>query len=73
MTDLNNMTKAAINALLAAPLSASALKKTSHADLVAMFDAMPATDALDADIVDARADDTPPTPGNPPIFKGVHL
>lgn len=61
MTDLNTMTKAAINALLAAPLSASALKKTSHAELVAMFDAMPATDALDADIADARADDTPPT------------
>lgn len=61
MTDLNTMTKAAINALLAAPLSASALKKTSHADLVAMFDAMPATTALDADIADARADDTPPT------------
>ena len=53
MTDLNTMTKAAINALLAAPLSASALKKTSHADLVAMFDAMPASDALDADIADA--------------------
>ena len=62
MTDLSTLTKAAINALLAAPLSASALKKTSHADLVAMFDAMPATDALAADIADARADDTPPTP-----------
>ena len=61
MTDLNTMTKSAINALLAAPLSASALKKTSHADLVAKFDAMPATTALDADIADSRADDTPPT------------
>jgi len=62
MTDLINMTKAQINALLAAPLSASALKKTAHADLVAMFDAMPASDALDADLRDARADDTPPSP-----------
>lgn len=61
MTDLNTMTKAQINALLASPLSASALKKTSHSDLVAMFDAMPASDALDADLRDARADDTPPT------------
>jgi len=60
MTDLNTITKAAINALLAAP--PSALKKTSHADLVAMFDATPAAGALDADIEDARADDTPPTP-----------
>lgn len=62
MTDLINMTKAQINTLLASPLSASALKKTSHADLVAMFDAMPASDALDADLRDARIDDTPPTP-----------
>ena len=38
-----------------------ATEKTSHADLVAMFDAMPAADALDADIADARADDTPLT------------
>jgi len=38
------------------------LKKTAHADLVAMFDAMPASDALDADLRDARADDTPPSP-----------
>jgi len=62
MTDLNTMTKAQINALLASPLNASALKKTSHADLVAMFDAMSASDTLDADLRDARADDTPPTP-----------
>ena len=27
-----------------------------------MFDATPAAGALDADIEDARADDTPPTP-----------
>jgi len=60
MTDLNTMTKAQINALLPAPLTASALKKTSHADLVAVFDAMSASDALDADLRDARADD--PTP-----------
>jgi len=60
MTDLNTMTKAAINALLVNPLTASQLKKTSHADLVAMFDAMLAADALDADLRDARADDTPP-------------
>jgi hypothetical protein len=48
-TDLSAMTKAAINALLAIPLTASQLKKTSHADLVAMFDVMNAADALDAD------------------------
>lgn len=60
MTDLNTMTKAAINALLVTPFTASQLKKTSHADLVAMFDAVPAADALDADLRDARADDTPP-------------
>lgn len=42
MTDLNTMTKEAINALLAAPLNASQLKKTSKDALVAMFDAMPA-------------------------------
>lgn len=58
--DLNTMTKAELNAMLAAPLTASALKKKSHADLVAMFDAMHPTDALDADLRDARADDTPP-------------
>lgn len=61
MTDLNTLTKDAINALLAAPLTASQLKKKSKADLIAMFDAMPAADALDADLHDARADDTPPT------------
>ena len=62
MTDLNTLTKAAINALLVTPLTASQLKKKSHADLVAMFDAMPAADALDADIADARGDEpTPPT------------
>ena len=61
MTDLINMTKSAINALLATPLTASQLKKKSHADLVTLFDAMPAADALDADLRDARADDpTPP-------------
>jgi hypothetical protein len=61
MTDLNTMTKDAINALLAAPLTASQLKKVSKAELIAMFDAMPASDALDADLRDARADETPPT------------
>ena len=45
MTDLNTMTKDALNALLAAPLTASQLKKKSKADLIAMFDAMPAADA----------------------------
>ena len=66
MTDLINMTKSAINALLATPLTASQLKKKSHADLVAMFDAMSATDALAADLRDARADDpTPPAPKAP--------
>jgi hypothetical protein len=66
MTDLINMTKIAINALLATPLTASQLKKKSHADLVALFDAMSATDALDADLRDARADDpTPPVPKAP--------
>ncbi len=65
MTDLNTLSKAELNALLAAPLTASQLKKTSKADLVAMFDAMPATDALDADIADARNDDPePPTADN---------
>ena len=55
MTDLNTLSKAELNALLASPLSASALKKTSKEALVAMFDAMPATDARDADIaVSAR-------------------
>lgn len=67
MTDLANLTKSQINALLATPLTASALKKTSKTDLVAMFDAMPASDALDADIRDAREDDTPPT-DTPPNF-----
>lgn len=62
MTDLIYMTKAQINALLPSPLSASALKKTSHADLVAMFDSVAAPDPLDADLRDARADDTPPSP-----------
>ena len=63
MTDLNNMTKSAINALLATPLTASQLKKKSHADLVAIFDSMSATDALDADLRDGRTDDpTPPAP-----------
>ena len=62
MTDLNAMTKAAINALLVTPLTASQLKKINHADLVAMFDAMPAVDALEADLRDTRTDGTPPTP-----------
>lgn len=57
MTDLNTLTKTKLNALLVTPLSASALKKTSKDDLVAMFDAMPAADALDADLRDARTDD----------------
>jgi hypothetical protein len=66
MTDLINMTKSAINALLTTPLTASQLKKKSHADLVAMFDDMSATDALDADLRDARTDDpTPPVPKAP--------
>ena len=63
MTDLNQMTKTELNALLVTSLSTSALKKTSKDDLVAMFDAMSVTDALDADLRDARADDpTPPAP-----------
>jgi len=62
MTDLINMTKPAQNALLTTPLSASKLKKTAKADLIALFDAMPATDALDADLRDARANDYDPTP-----------
>jgi len=61
MTDLINMTKAQINALLSSPLSASAVKRASHADLVAMFDAMSASDALDADLRDTHDDDTPPS------------
>lgn len=61
MTDLNAMTKEAINVLLAVPLTASQLKKVSKADLIAKFDAMPASDALEADLRDARADETPPT------------
>jgi len=65
MTDLANLTKTELNALLDTPLSAAKLKKTSKADVVAMFDAMPASDALDADIRDARADDTPPTDPTP--------
>lgn len=69
MTDLNTLTKAELNALLATPLSASALKKTSKDDLVAMFDAMSATDALDADLRDARADD--PTPTDPTLAEVV--
>lgn len=61
MTDLNTLSKNELNALLVTPLNASELKKTSKADLVAMFDAMSATDALDADLRDARSVDTPPT------------
>ena len=63
MTDLHNMTKAALNAFLAPPLSPSQLKKTTHADLIAMFDAMPPADALDADLLDACTGTLPlPTP-----------
>jgi hypothetical protein len=69
--DLNTMTKAELNAMLAAPLTALALKKKAHADLVAMFDAMPATDALDADLRDARADD--PTPTDPVLDDSEYL
>jgi hypothetical protein len=66
MSDLNTLTKSAINALLSTPLTASQLKKKSHANLVALFDAMSATDALAADLRDARTDDpTPPTPKAP--------
>ncbi|MET4130828.1 hypothetical protein [Roseovarius sp. MBR-6] len=61
MTDLNTLSKNELNALLVTPLNASALKKTSKADLVAMCDTMSATDARDADLRDARTDDTPPT------------
>ncbi|WP_375552592.1 hypothetical protein [Rhodophyticola porphyridii] len=39
MTDLNTQTKTALNAVLAKPLTASALKKTAKAELVAMVDA----------------------------------
>ena len=67
MNDLNTLTKSELNALLVTSLSASALKKASKADLVAMFDAMPAADALDADLRDARADEpTPPEPNAEP-------
>lgn len=38
MTDLNKLTKPALNDMLAKPLTASALKKIAKADLVAMFD-----------------------------------
>lgn len=61
MTDMINLTKPAINALLATPLSATKLKKTSKDELVALFDAMPAAAALNADLQDARADDPMPT------------
>lgn len=59
--NLDTLTKAQLNGLLVTPLTASKLKKLSHADLVAMFDAMSATNALDADLRDARKDHTPPT------------
>ena len=42
--DLANMTKDAINALLATPLTPAQLKKVSKHDLIARFDAMPASD-----------------------------
>lgn len=60
-TDLNTLTKAELNALLVSPFSPAQLKKKSKDDLVAMLGDMPAADALDADLRDARADDTPPT------------
>lgn len=41
MTDLINMTKPAINDMLAKPLTTSALKKIAKADLVAMVQAQP--------------------------------
>lgn len=41
MTDLNSQTKPALNDMLAKPLTASALKKTAKADLVAMVQAQP--------------------------------
>lgn len=67
MTDLNTLTKAAINALLAEPLAPAALKKATKADLIARFDAMDAADALAADLRDAREDDTPPTDPAPTV------
>jgi len=39
MTDLNTLTKPALNDMLAKPLTASALKKIYKADLVAMVEA----------------------------------
>jgi len=39
MTDLNTLTKPALNDMLAKQLTASALKKTAKADLVAMIEA----------------------------------
>lgn len=60
---MTHLTKTELNTLLATPLSPSKLKKTSKDDLIAMFDAMPAADALEADFRDARADEpTPPEP-----------
>ncbi|WBL32072.1 hypothetical protein O5O51_09975 [Sinirhodobacter sp. HNIBRBA609] len=41
MTDLNTLTKPALNDMLAKPLTASALKKIAKADLVAMIEAQP--------------------------------
>ncbi|WP_321363631.1 hypothetical protein [uncultured Celeribacter sp.] len=41
MTDLNTLTKPALNDMLAKPLTASALKKIAKADLVAMVEAQP--------------------------------
>ncbi|WP_099827152.1 hypothetical protein [Oceaniglobus indicus] len=41
MTDLNTLTKLALNDMLTKPLNASALKKTAKADLVAMVQAQP--------------------------------
>lgn len=41
--DMSTTTKAALNALLASPLTASQLKKASHAVLIAMFDAIAGT------------------------------
>ena len=41
MTDLNTLTKPALNDMLAKPLTASALKQIAKDDLVAMIEAQP--------------------------------
>lgn len=65
--DVDTLTKSALNALLAQPLSASKLKKTSKGELVALFDAMPTKDALYADLRNALTD--APTPTTPKARK----